>query len=34
MGVESRGMVLATDTDQGLTILSFDREAKTGAKIR
>ena len=34
MGVESRGMILATDTDQGLTILSFDREAKTGAKIR
>jgi methionyl-tRNA synthetase len=34
MGVESRGMILATDTDQGLTILSFDREAKTGSKIR
>jgi methionyl-tRNA synthetase len=34
MGAESRGMILATDTDQGLTILSFDRDAKTGAKIR
>ena len=34
MGVESHGMILATDTDQGLTILSFDRDAKTGAKIR
>ena len=34
MGVESRGMILATDTDQGLTILSFDRDPKTGAKIR
>jgi methionyl-tRNA synthetase len=34
MGVESRGMLLATDTDKGLTVLAFDREAKTGAKIR
>jgi methionyl-tRNA synthetase len=34
MGVESRGMILATDTDQGLTILSFDKDPKTGAKIR
>ena len=34
MGVESRGMILATDTDQGLTILSFDKDAQTGAKIR
>jgi methionyl-tRNA synthetase len=34
MGVESHGMILATDTDQGLTILSFDKDAKTGAKIR
>ena len=34
MGVESHGMILATDTDQALTILSFDRDAKTGAKIR
>jgi methionyl-tRNA synthetase len=34
MGVESYGMILATDTDQGLTILSSDRDAKTGAKIR
>jgi methionyl-tRNA synthetase len=34
MGVESRGMLLATDTTDGLTVLAFDREAKTGAKIR
>jgi methionyl-tRNA synthetase len=34
MGVESYGMLLATDTDNGLTILTFDREPKTGAKIR
>jgi methionyl-tRNA synthetase len=34
MGVESYGMLLATDTDKGLTFLTFDREAKTGAKIR
>jgi methionyl-tRNA synthetase len=34
MGVESHGMLLATDADKGLTILTFDREAKTGEKIR
>lgn len=34
MGVESRGMLLATDTDKGLTVLAFDREPKTGGKIR
>lgn len=34
MGVESRGMLLATDTADSLTVLAFDREAKTGAKIR
>lgn len=34
MGVESYGILLATDTDKGLTVLTFDREAKTGAKIR
>jgi methionyl-tRNA synthetase len=34
MGVESRGMLLATDTDSGLTVLGFDREPKAGAKIR
>jgi hypothetical protein len=27
-------MLLATDTAEGLTVLAFDREAKTGAKIR
>ncbi len=34
MGVESRGMLLATDTPEGLTLLTFDRAAKTGGKIR
>jgi len=34
MGVESYGMLLATDTDKGLTVLKFDREAKTGGKVR
>lgn len=34
MGVESHGMLLATDTDKGLSVLTFDREAQTGAKIR
>jgi methionyl-tRNA synthetase len=34
MGVESYGMLLATDTDKGLTVLAFDREAQTGARIR
>lgn len=35
MGIESQGMLLATDTaDGGLTLLGFDREPKTGARIR
>ncbi len=34
MGVESHGMLLATDGEKGLTILAFDREPKTGGKIR
>ena len=34
MGVESHGMLLATDTEDGLTLLGFDRPPKTGAKIR
>jgi methionyl-tRNA synthetase len=34
MGIESRGMLLATDTDSGLTVLGFDLAAKTGSKIR
>jgi len=33
MGVESRGMLLATDAEEGLTLLGFDRPPKTGAKI-
>ena len=34
MGIESRGMLLATETDNGLTVLTFEREAQTGAKVR
>jgi len=34
MGVESRGMLLATDTEDGLTVLGFDRPPVAGAKIR
>ncbi len=34
MGVESSGMLLAAETDDGLTLLSFDGDAKTGAKIK
>jgi methionyl-tRNA synthetase len=34
MGVESRGMLLATDTAAGLTLLSFDRAPEAGAKVR
>ncbi len=34
MGVKSHGMLLATDTDAGLTILAFDRPPKTGASVR
>ena len=34
MGVESRGMLLASDSKEGLTVLSFDREPITGSSIR
>lgn len=34
MGVESRGMLLATDADGGLALLTFDKDAKTGAQVR
>ncbi|MEE9910124.1 MAG: methionine--tRNA ligase [Deltaproteobacteria bacterium] len=34
MGVESHGMLLATDGAAGLTLIGFDREPKTGAKVR
>ena len=33
MGIESRGMLLATDAEGGLTLLGFDRPPKAGAKI-
>jgi len=34
MGVESHGMLLAADTDDGSALLSFDGDAKTGVKIK
>lgn len=34
MGVESHGMLLAADTETGLTLVGFDRDPKTGARIR
>jgi methionyl-tRNA synthetase len=35
MGVESRGMLLATDADEGgLTLVGFDKPAVIGSKIR
>lgn len=34
MGVESHGMLLATDKKKGLTLVSFDEEADVGAKVR
>lgn len=34
MGVESRGMLLATDSEEGLTLVTFDRSALTGGKVR
>lgn len=34
MGVESHGMLLAADTETGLTLLGFDRDPKTGARVR
>jgi methionyl-tRNA synthetase len=34
MGIESQAMLLAADTEDGLTLLSFDREPVTGARIR
>jgi len=34
MGIESQAMLLATDVIDGLTLLCFDREPVTGARIR
>lgn len=34
MGIESQGMLLAAETDNGLTILSFEKDPKTGVRIR
>jgi len=34
MGVESRGMILATDAADTLTVLTFDREPEAGGRVR
>ncbi|MGO9136386.1 MAG: methionine--tRNA ligase [Syntrophales bacterium] len=34
MGIESQAMLLAADTEDGLTLLCFDREPVTGGRIR
>lgn len=34
MGIESHGMLLATDADSGLTLLTFDKNAKPGSEVR
>ena len=34
MGIESRGMLLATSGKDGLTLLGFDRDAKPGGEIK
>jgi len=34
MGVESHGMLLAAEMEDGLTVLSFDKDAKIGVMIR
>lgn len=34
MGVESHGMLLATDREGGLSLIGFDGDARVGAKIR
>jgi len=34
MGIESQGMLLAAETDDGLTLLSFEKDPKIGVGIR
>jgi methionyl-tRNA synthetase len=34
MGIESHGMILAADSADTLTVLSFDREPETGGRVR
>jgi len=34
MGVESHGMLLASETEDGLTLLSFDKDPITGTRIK
>ena len=34
MGVESNGMLLAAHDDDGLALVTFDKEVKTGVRIK
>jgi methionyl-tRNA synthetase len=34
MGIESQGMLLAAETDDGLTLLSFEKDPKDGVRIK
>jgi methionyl-tRNA synthetase len=34
MGIESQGMLLAAETDDGLTLLSFEKDPKNGVRIK
>ena len=34
MGVESQGMILAAQTADGVSVLTFDKEVSPGAQIR
>jgi len=34
MGIESQGMLLAAETEDGLTLLAFDKDPKVGVRIR
>jgi methionyl-tRNA synthetase len=34
MGIESQGMLLAAETDDGLTLLSFEKDPRTGVMIK
>jgi methionyl-tRNA synthetase len=33
-GVESQGMLLAAEDEQGISIISLDREVKTGSQVK
>jgi len=34
MGIESHGMLLATDGESGLALLTFDKPSKAGSEVR